>query len=227
MNNILSKLTISIIVVIFVGCQPNKMKEINTVNDFYELVSKTKDITDNHYRCKLIAQQLSELSEQSIINFEKYLRKELIRVCHYNTVLLFELNYPSPIFTKKGVPVELPGGEPYISTDGYIYFRCGVILLGNEAIDLLLKDPNNIMQIRPSKTEIDAEGLLYCAEDALSKKGIKKDISESLDMSEHYDHGNYSISGKKIKWYEPEKEYPELVKFYNYKRPVMELPESN
>lgn len=203
-------------------CNSKKMKEINSVSDFYQLIKITEHVDDNYTRCKLITEQLSHFSQHSIVNFEKYLRKELIRVCHYNTVLLFELNYPSPIFTKNGTPVELPG-EPYISTDGYIYFRCGIILLGEETVNFLLEDPNYIMQIKPANVEIDAEGLLYCAADAMKNKGLKIDISDSLDMSEHYDHGNYSISGKKIKWYSPQEEYPELVKFYNYMRPVTEL----
>jgi hypothetical protein len=199
------------------------MNEINSIKDFYALIDKSRHITDNYKRCKLITEQLSKLNEHSIINFEKFLRKELIRVCHYNTVLLFELNYPSPIFTKNGTSIELPG-EPYISTDVYIYFRCGIILLGENAVNRLLEDPNNIMQIKPAGVVIDAEGLLYCASDAIKLKDLQIDVSDSLDMSEHYDHGNYSLLGKKIKWYQPETEYPELAKFYNYKRIVMELP---
>ncbi len=201
------------------------MKEINSVIDFYELIEGTKVVTDNFSRAQLITKKLTGLSEKSIINFEKYLRKELIHICHYNIALLFELSYPSPVFTKNGKPIELPG-EPYLSTDGFIYFRCGIILLGKEAVNQLLEDPNNIIMLNKSSAEIDAEGLLYCATDALKNKRSTINLDDSLDRSEHYDWGSYSILGEKIKWYAPEEEYPELVKYYNYKRTTMELPDS-
>jgi hypothetical protein len=200
------------------------MKEINTVSDFYQFIENTKGVTDNFERTKLMSKQLSVLSEQSIINFEKFMRKELIRVSHYNIVLLFELNYPSPLLTKGGKPFQMPG-DPYISTDGFIYFRCGIILLGEKAVKQLLEDPNHIMTIRKPSVAIDAESLLYCAADALKIKGLATDLSTHLDKAEHYDQGNYTIAGEKIKWWEPEENYPELVRYYNYHRVTMELPD--
>ncbi len=199
--------------------------EINSVKDFYQFLDHSKTVTGKYERTKLITKQLSKLSEQSIINFEKYMRKELIRVCHYNIVLLLELAYPSPIFTKGGKNFEFPG-EPYISTDMFIYFRCGIILLGENIVNRLLEDPNYIMSLSKTPAEIDAEGLLYCATDALKFKGSKITLDDSLDISEHYDWGNYGISGKKIKWYEPGTEFPQLAKYYNYKRQTMELPDT-
>ena len=198
--------------------------EINTVHEFYQFLDKTKKVTDISERTELITKELSFLKKESIINFEKFLRKELIRVCHYNVLLLAELNYPTPVVMKAGKIVELD--DPYFSTDMFIYFRCGVILLGENEIELLLEDPNNIIGMVNPNIRIDAEGLLYCARHALEIKGSKVELDAVLDMSEHYDFGNYSLLGENIKWYDPKSEFPELVEYYDYEKPIMEMPDS-
>jgi len=203
--------------------KPVKMGEINTVDDFYKFLANSQTIEDNFTRTKMIAQQLSRMSDSSIVNYEKYFRKELVRLYNYNILLLFELNYPSPIFTKKGVPVEIPG-EPYFSTDMFIYFRCGIILLGKEAVSNLIENPEFIMLLKNHPKEIDEEGMLYVAEDALKLKKSKTNLDELLDMADHYDMGSFSMKGEKIDWFKPEVFAPELSKFYNYKRQVIEMP---
>ena len=213
------------IYVLLISCTEKsvKMAEINTVDDFYKFLAKSQTIEDKFTRTKMIAQQLSKMSDSSIVNYEKYFRKELVRLYNYNILLLFELNYPSPIFTKKSVPVEIPG-EPYFSTDMFIYFRCGVILLGDETVSHLIEDPRFIMKLKNQPGEIDEEGMLYVAEDAFKLKKSKTNLDEFLDTADHYDIGSFSMTGKKIEWFKPDICAPELSKFYNYKRQVIEMP---
>jgi hypothetical protein len=144
------------------------MKEINSVNDFYKFLAQSSQIKDEFERTKLISKQLSALPTASIVNYEKYFRKELIRYCHYNFALLYELQYPSPIFLKNGKPVD--NQEPYLSTDGFIYFRCGVVLLGKEIADSIMHNPESVIDIYSSPPTIDAESLLYVSHEAQTKR---------------------------------------------------------
>jgi hypothetical protein len=59
----------------------------------------------------------------------------------------------------------------------------------------------------------------------LKQKGANPELLDTLDMAEHYDHGNYKLLGEPIAWYAPEKVSPKLVSFYKYARQTMNLPE--
>jgi hypothetical protein len=198
------------------------MKEINSLDDFYSFLDNSKAISDDFERSKLIIQQLSSLSNQSIVNYENYFRKELVRFAHYNLALLYELQYPSPLYTKNGKPLD-PQPPPYLSTDGFIYFRCGMVLLGKEIADSIMKDPEAITTIFSTPPLIDAESMLYVSEDALKLKGADPGLLDSLDEKDHYDSGNFEMRGSPIKWYDPETVSPKLAKFYGYKRMTMDL----
>ena len=198
------------------------MKEINNLDDFYSFLDNSKAISDDFERSQLIIQQLSSLSTQSIVNYENYFRKELVRFAHYNLALLFELQYPSPLYVKNGKPMD-PQPPPYLSTDGFIYFRCGMVLLGKEIADSIMNDPEAVIDIFPTPPLIDAESMLYVSKDALKLKGADPALLDSLDEKDHYDTGEYEMRGDPIKWFDPETVSPKLAKFYGYKRMTMDL----
>ena len=89
--------------------------------------------------------------------------------------------------------------EPYISTDGFIYFRCWLLLKGKEFFEDITKDINAFIS---GKYHFDigdtwVEGLLYVSDDAYSENHENEDESEIRDIVfEKYPHINYDNAGE-------------------------------
>ena len=66
--------------------------------------------------------------------------------------------------------------EPYVSADGFIYFRCWLLLKGKEFFEDITRDINAFIS---GKYHFDigdtwAEGLLYVSDDAYSENHEKR-----------------------------------------------------
>lgn len=110
--------------------------------------------------------------------------------------------------------------EEYTSTDGFIYFRCWLLLKGKDFFDDITKDINAFNSGKYSFNigDVWAEGLLYAAEDAYSVHNENEDESEIRDAVSavypdviHYDSLNNKLDRKPLSGNEIHIKYPELV----------------
>ncbi|MGL5275514.1 DUF4240 domain-containing protein [Myroides sp.] len=163
---------------------------------FWELIAKAD--TSNSWETYDIDEHideltalLSELESDEMILFEMELRKKINAL---DTVEIAELS----IILENNFEVEdgIYDFDDCMSTDGFIYFRCWLILKGKEFYYDILKDINVFVS---GKYEFDigdtwAEGLLYVSDLGYDAKYGKEDSSFVTDTTdelypdiEHYD----------------------------------------
>lgn len=187
---------------------------------FWELITKantndnweTYDI-DEHI--DELTALLSELESEEMILFEMTLRKKLNQL---DKVEIAELSIIlENSFEKKDGVYDF---DDYISTDGFIYFRCWLILKGQEFFYDILKDINVFVSGKYAFDIGDTwgEGLLYVSDLAYDAKYGKEDSSFVSDtVDELYpDIVHYDL--KETDWVraayigrELQEHYPELV----------------
>lgn len=188
---------------------------------FWELIAKantnqeveTYDI-DEHI--DELTALLSELESEEMILFEMTLRKKLNQL---DKVEIAELSIIlENSFEKRDGIYDF---DDYISTDGFIYFRCWLILKGQEFFYDILEDINVFVSGKYAFDIGDTwgEGLLYVSDLAYDAKYGKEDSSFVTDtVDELYpDIVHYDL--KEIDWIRPayigrelQEHYPELVK---------------
>jgi hypothetical protein len=188
---------------------------------FWELITKantndnweTYDI-DEHI--DELTALLSELESEEMILFEMTLRKKLNQL---DKVEIAELSIIlENSFEKKDGVYDF---DDYISTDGFIYFRCWLILKGREFFYDILEDINVFVSGKYAFDIGDTwgEGLLYVSDLAYDAKYGKEDSSFVSDtVDELYpDIVHYDL--KETDWIraayigrELQEHYPELVK---------------
>jgi WGR domain protein len=157
---------------------------------------------------------LSKYSEEKLILFEKTLQEKLISLY---TAPIAELSIIlENEYEKKGDTYSFDG---YISDDGFIYFRCWLLLKGKEFYDDITKDIESFVS---GKYNFDigdtwAEGLLYVANDANSEarpdsdEDIIRDTVYEKWPELNYDFGEFAMEREPESGTELQKMYPKLV----------------
>jgi len=168
---------------------------------------------DEHLE-KLI-QYLSQYNKEQLIIFEKKLQLKLselytAEIAELSIILESDFTKTDGIYTF----------DSYLSDDGFIYFRCWLILKGKDFFDDIQKDIQSFVSKKYSFDIADvwAEGLLYVTDKAYSVREDNVGESEIRDaVFEQYPEYNYDVAGGEIirdlfNGVELKKQYPKLVK---------------
>ena len=157
---------------------------------------------------------LSKYSEEKLILFEKTLQEKLISLY---TAPIAELSIIlENEYEKEGDTYNFDG---YISDDGFIYFRCWLLLKGKEFYDDITKDIESFVS---GKYHFDigdtwGEGLLYVASRANSEarpdsdEDIIRDTVYEKWPEINYDLGDFAMEREPKSGTELQKMYPKLV----------------
>ncbi len=158
---------------------------------------------------------LSAYSKERLIIFEKTLQEKLSELY---TAEIAELSFILECDFK------LENGtyifDEYLSNDGFIYFRCWLLLKGKAFFEDITKDIRSFVSGKYSFNIGDcwAEGLLYVSDEAYSENHDNEDESEIRDAvyerypGNNYDSMNRHMSRKPKGGAELQTMYPRLVK---------------
>ena len=180
----------------------------------YKYNKKDWEAYDLEEHIEKLTAYLSKYSEEKLILFEKTLQEKLISLY---TAPIAELSIIlENEYEKEGDTYSFDG---YISDDGFIYFRCWLLLKGKEFYDDITKDIESFVS---GKYNFDigdtwAEGLLYVANDANqearpdSDEDIIRDTVYEKWPEINYDSGDFAMERKPEYGKELQKMYPKLV----------------
>ena len=184
---------------------------------FWEAIEKSykyKKAYDLEEHLEKLATYLSKYSEEKLILFQKTLEQKLITL------------YTAPIaelyiilgneYEKEGDNYSFDG---FISDDGFLYFRCWLLLKGKEFYDDITQDIETFVsgKYHFNIGETWAEGLLYVADDANqearpdSDEGIIEDTVYQKWPELNYDFGEFAMDREPKSGVELQKMYPKLV----------------
>ncbi|MDR3237936.1 MAG: WGR domain-containing protein [Spirochaetia bacterium] len=152
---------------------------------FWDVISRSNKWKKTHWseydieeHLENIAGILEKKSKEQLIQFERQLQINLHKLY---TAQIAELSIILECkFTKEGETVIY---DASLSDDGFIYFRCWLLLKGKEFFDEITKDINIFINGKYSFNIGDtwAEGLLYVTDNAYSANHENKDESEIRD----------------------------------------------
>ena len=180
----------------------------------YKYNKKDCEAYDLEEHIEKLSTYLSKYSEEKLILFEKTLQEKLISLY---TAPIAELSIIlENEYEKEGDTYSFDG---YISDDGFIYFRCWLLLKGKEFYDDITKDIETFVS---GKYNFDigdtwAEGLLYVANDANSEarpdsdEDIIRDTVYEKWPEINYDLGEFAMEREPKSGTELQKMYPKLV----------------
>ena len=181
----------------------------------YKYNKKKWEDYDIEEHLEKLTNYLSKYGKERLVAFEKTLQEKLMELY---TAQIAELYIILNCDFEKKDDIYSFEEEPYISADGFIYFRCWLLLKGKEFFEDITKDINAFIS---GKYHFDigdtwAEGLLYVSDDAYSENHENEDECEIRDIVyEKYPHINYdNIVEMKEKFAvgkELFKKYPALV----------------
>jgi predicted DNA-binding WGR domain protein len=163
-----------------------------------------------------LTEQLSKSGKQTLVLFEKCLQEKLNALYTAEIAELFIILHSE--FKEKNKEITF---DAYVSDDGFVYFRCWIILLG-ETFFNEMKD--SIKHFTTTKTNffIDdcwAEDLLYVADRAYAENHdnpdediIRDAVSEQYPDVMHYDAMQRTMDREPKGGADLQKMYPELVR---------------
>ena len=180
----------------------------------YKYNKKDWEAYDLDEHIEKLTTYLSKYSEEKLILFEKTLQEKLISLY---TAPIAELSIIlENEYEKEGDTYSFDG---YISDDGFIYFRCWLLLKGKEFYDDITKDIESFVS---GKYHFDigdtwGEGLLYVASRANSEarpdsdEDIIRDTVYEKWPEINYDSGDFAMDREPKSGKELQKMYPKLV----------------
>lgn len=189
---------------------------------FWDAIDQSNHNKDAHWsdydidqHLQNLVQYLSQLDKQQLIFFEKTLQLKLSQlysaeIAELSTILESDFTEKDGIFNF----------DAYLSDDGFIYFRCWLILKGKEFFDDIQEDIQSFVSGKYSFNIGDtwAEGLLYVADEAYSVHHENEEESEIRDAvylqypEHHYDFAAGEIERDLLNSVELQTRYPKLVK---------------
>ncbi len=189
---------------------------------FWDAIEKSNKYKNAHWseydldeHIEILTEKLSKWSKERLISFEKTFQEKLKQLYTVEIAELYIILNNE--FEKKDGIYYL---DSYISEDGFIYFRCWLLLKGRAFFEDIIKDINEFISGKYSFDIADcwAEELMYVSDNAYSENHENEDESEIRDAvfeqfpEINYDSGEFSMdrdpkSGKEL--YDL---YPELVK---------------
>lgn len=158
---------------------------------------------------------LSKSGKQKLIQFEKCLQQNLQKLYTAEIAELYII-LTNDFKNENGQIIF----DDYISEDGFIYFRCWLLLQGKELFDDITKDINSIINEKYGFNIDDtwAEGLLYVADEAYSinheneeEFAISDAVAEMYPEVIHYDSREREMNREPLSGAELQKLYPDLV----------------
>lgn len=189
---------------------------------FWSSIEKSNKHKNSHWSEYDIDEHLENLTEllsksgkQKLIQFEKCLQQNLQKL-YTAEIAEFYILLTNSFESKNGQIIF----DDSISEDGFIYFRCWILLQGKEFFDDISQDLNAFISGKYSFDIADtwAEGLLYVADEAYSINHENEDESEIQDAVDemfpeviHYDSPKREMNKKPASGAELQKKYPELV----------------
>ena len=180
----------------------------------YKYNKKDWEAYDLDEHIEKLTTYLSKYSEEKLILFEKTLQQKLISLY---TAPIAELSIIlENEYEKEGDTYDFDG---YISDDGFIYFRCWLLLKGKEFYDDITKDIETFVSGKYHFNIGDTwgEGLLYVASRANSEARTDSDEDIIRDTvyekwpEINYDSGDFAMDREPKSGVELQKMYPKLV----------------
>ena len=180
----------------------------------YKYNKKDWEAYDLDEHIEKLTTYLSKYSEEKLILFEKTLQQKLISLY---TAPIAELSIIlENEYEKEGDTYDFDG---YISDDGFIYFRCWLLLKGKEFYDDITKDIETFVSGKYHFNIGDTwgEGLLYVASRANSEarpdsdEDIIRDTVYEKWPEINYDSGDFAMDREPKSGVELQKMYPKLV----------------
>jgi hypothetical protein len=98
--------------------------------------------------------------------------------------------------------------------NGFLYFRCWLIIQGKEIVDIALKDIQKLTDTDINIADVKAEGLLYVAQAAFSQDEEDETINKAarkFDKKLSYDNEEV-LPDEDVDYDNLDVKYPELVK---------------
>ena len=188
---------------------------------FWEAIEKSNKHKKSHWseydideHLENLTEYLSKFGKDRLIIFEKTLQEKLSELYTAEIAelsIILECDYKN----ENGVYVF----DDYLSDDGFIYFRCWLLLKGKEFFEDIKSDIQSFVSGKYSFNIGDcwAEGLLYVANDAYSENHENEDNAEIGDAvyelypEIHYDSTERNMNREPKGGADLHKMYPKLV----------------
>ena len=162
-----------------------------------------------------LTQHLAQFNQDQLVIFEKTLQLKLSEL-YTAEIAELAIILENDFTLKNGIC----SFDTYLSDDGFIYFRCWLLLKGKDFFEDMLKD---IQLFVSGKYSFDignlwGEGLLYVSDEAYIRSHNSdsespiRDIVFELHPDHHYDFGGAEMLRELYKGDELQKHYPQLVK---------------
>ena len=189
---------------------------------FWEAIEKSNKHKNGHWseydineHLEYLTEYLSKYGKERLILFEKVMQEKLSKLY---TVEIAELSIILECDFKKENDIYI--FDDYISDDGFIYFRCWLLLKGKDFFDDITTDIQSFVSGKYCFNIGDcwAEGLLYVADDAYSVNHENEDDAEIRDTvyelypAIHYDSMERGMNREPRGGADLQKMYPKLVK---------------
>ena len=180
----------------------------------YKYNKKDWEAYDLREHIEKLTTYLSKYSEERLILFEKTLQEKLISL-YTDSIAELSIILENE-YEKDGDTYSFDG---YISDDGFIYFRCWLLLKGKEFYEDITKDIESFVSGKYHFNIGDTwgEGLLYVASRANtearpdSDEDIIRDTVYEKWPEINYDSGDFAMERKPEYGKELQKMYPKLV----------------
>ncbi len=187
---------------------------------FWDAIEKSNKYKKAHWseydideHIENLTDHLSKFGKERMILFEKTLQEKLSELY---TAEIAELSIILECDFKKENGVYI--FDDYLSDDGFLYFRCWLLLKGKEFFEDIKADIQSFVSGKYSFDVADcwAEGLLYVADDAYAQnhedeESIIKDTVYELYPENDYDGMNRSMSREPKGGADLHTMYPKLV----------------
>lgn len=189
---------------------------------FWEAIEKSNRYKNAHWseydleeHIENLTERLSKWGKQRLVLFEKTFQEKLMKLYTAEIAELYII-LNNEFELKDGVY----SLDSYISDDGFIYFRCWILLKGKAFFEDITKDINEFISGKYSFDIADcwAEELMYVSDEAYSENNENEDESEIRDAvfeqfpKLNYDSGEFNMNRNPKSGKELFNEYPELVK---------------
>lgn len=178
--------------------------------NFWRLIEKSRE--ENETPKEQIEELISNLaikSEDELLAFEINLRKQLKAL---NTPTMVELC--TILGSKFKVEKERVRFEKKPGLNGFLFFRCWLILQGKEVVDIATSDMEKLVDTDINIENIKADGLLRVAQDAFSDDEEDETIikaANKFDRKLNYDLVEF-IPDEEVNYDDLDLKYPTLVK---------------
>jgi Protein of unknown function (DUF4240) len=178
--------------------------------NFWKLIEKSKEENETaKEQVEELVATLSIKSEDELLAFEINLRKQLKAL---NTPAMVELC--TILSTKFKVEKDRVRFEKKPGLNGFLYFRCWLILQGKEIVEIAQTNVEKLVDTDINIESVKAEGMLRVAQDAFSNDEEDETIikaANKFDKKLNYDLVEF-IPDEEVKYEDLDKKYPVLVK---------------